>query len=80
MKALMELCICLTSTNASEYSFGTVENTVRESDTNLRGLQGGYVHTVAQACDGMTVFLHYASGNITSGTFTLYRTGEVANE
>ena len=56
--------------NASEYSFGTVENTIRESDTNLRGIQGGYVHTVAQACDGIQFF--YASGNIDSGTFTLY--------
>ena len=56
--------------NASEYSFGTVENTVREADTNLRGIQGGYVHTVAQACDGIQFF--YASGNIASGTFTLY--------
>jgi len=56
--------------NASEYSFGTVENTLREADTNLRGIQGGYVHTVAQACDGIQFF--YASGNIDSGTFTLY--------
>jgi uncharacterized protein YegJ (DUF2314 family) len=56
--------------NASEYSFGTVENTLREADTNLRGIQGGYVHTVAQACDGIQFF--YASGNIASGTFTLY--------
>ena len=57
--------------NASEYSFGTVENTTRELDTNLRGIQGGYVHTVAQACDGIQFF--YASANITSGTFTLYK-------
>ena len=57
--------------NASEYSFGTVENTIRESDTNLRGIQGGYVHTVAQACDAIQSF--YASGNIASGTFTLYK-------
>jgi len=56
--------------NASEYSFGTVENTIRELDAALRGIQGGYVHTVAQACDGIQFF--YASGNIVSGTFKLY--------
>jgi len=56
--------------NASEYSFGTVENTIRESDTNLRGLQGGFVNTVSQICDGLQFF--YASGNIASGQFVLY--------
>jgi hypothetical protein len=56
--------------NASEYCSGTVENTIRESDGNLRGIQGGYTHTVTQACDGVQFF--YASGNIASGKFTLY--------
>jgi len=57
--------------NASEYSFVTVEMTIRESDTTLKAQQGGYVHTVAQACDGVQFF--YASGNINTGAkFTLY--------
>ena len=56
--------------NASEYSFATVEGTARSSSGHLRARQGGSVLTVAQACDGIQ-FL-YTSGNIASGTFTLY--------
>ena len=58
--------------NASEYSFWTME-TVGFFDTGtdfLGGHQGGGVHTVAQACDGVQFFS--SSGNITGGTFTLY--------
>ena len=57
--------------NASEYSFVTVEGSARSSAGNLRARQGGSVLTVAQACDGIQ-FL-YTSGNIASGTFTLYK-------
>ena len=56
--------------NASEYSFCTVELTGLGNAALLAGNQGGGVHTVAQACDGIQ-FL-FSSGNITSGTFTLY--------
>jgi hypothetical protein len=38
---------------------------------NLYGNMGGAVHTVASASDGMC--FAGASGNLTSGTFTLYR-------
>ena len=56
--------------NASEYSFLTVESTMRDRSAILVGEQGGAVHTVAQACDGLNFDM--SSGNIASGTFTLY--------
>jgi len=56
--------------NASEYSFATWEQTKNEGGSNLRAEQGGGVHTVASASDGF--FLTLNTGNITSGTFTLY--------
>lgn len=56
--------------NASEYSFCTVEEAGIGTTAELSGNQGGGVHTVAQACDGIQTF--FTSANITSGTFTLY--------
>jgi len=55
--------------NASEYSFITQEGTF-QSSTGARGLQGGAVLTETQATDGIQFFM--TSGNIASGTFTLY--------
>ena len=55
--------------NTSEYSFFTNESTTQWSG-GLLGSQGGGVHTVAQSCDG--VQFYQLTGNITSGTFTLY--------
>ena len=57
--------------NSSEFSFLTMEQTVLNSSNNLSGRQGGGVHTVAEANDGISY--HMASGNIDSGTFTLYK-------
>ena len=57
--------------NASEYSFLTVESTMRDRSAILVGEQGGAVHTVAQACDGLNFDM--SSGNIDTGSkFTLY--------
>ena len=56
--------------NASEYSFMTVEQVMVNANAESKGGQGGYVHTVAQACDGIQ--LYASTGNIASGTFTLY--------
>ena len=56
--------------NASEYSFITIESTGFDNAPILAGFQGGGVLTVAQACDGYNIF--YSTGNIASGTFTLY--------
>ena len=57
--------------NASEYSILTYEEVHLPYHPTLFGSQGGAVHTVAQACDGVQFYLN--SGNITSGTFTLYK-------
>jgi len=58
--------------SASEYSFITYEYLKMMADpNNLYGNMGGAVHTVASASDGMC--FAGASGNLTSGTFTLYR-------
>jgi hypothetical protein len=56
--------------NASEYSFLSNEESIRTSDAELLGKQGGGVLTVAQATDGVQYLV--GSGNIVSGTFTLY--------
>jgi hypothetical protein len=57
--------------NASEYSFATFEATTSDTTIDFRGKQGGGVHTVASASDGINVFLS-TSGNIDSGRFVLY--------
>jgi len=43
--------------NASEYSFATFEATTADTTVDFRGKQGGGVHTVASASDGINVFL-----------------------
>ena len=58
--------------SASEYSFLIIEELHMMADpNNLYGTAGGAVHTVASASDGFSWVP--ASGNLTSGTFTLYR-------
>ena len=57
--------------NSSEYSFFTDEQTSRNRDGNLTGIQGGGVHTVQSASDGVHFFM--SSGNIDTGSkFVLY--------
>jgi hypothetical protein len=56
--------------NASEYSFMTQETTLLTADAQLYGIQGGMVKTTAEANNG--VQFYFFSGNIASGTFTLY--------
>jgi len=58
--------------NSSEYSSHTSEEVhIQGGTTSARGVQGGGVHTVAEANDGIS--FSGASGNITAGTFTLYK-------
>ena len=57
--------------NSSEYSFVTQEVVARDLNGNLLGGQGGGLLTVAQTTDG--VVFKTTSGNIASGTFTLYK-------
>ena len=57
--------------NASEYSFITFEETGTDQNAGiLIGNQGGGVHTVAQANDGMQFTSD--AGSIDSGTFSLF--------
>ena len=56
--------------DASEYSSGTVESVANVSNQEL-GNQGGWVHTVASASNGVTLYPH--TGSFTSGTVTLYK-------
>ena len=57
--------------NASEYCFTTWENNSFNHQPQLYGANGGNVHTVAQACDGIQFFGD--TGNIQTGSkFVLY--------
>jgi hypothetical protein len=56
--------------NASEYSFCTLEASTRNNQGHLRGFQGGAVLTETQITDGVNFSMD--SGNIDSGSFTLY--------
>ena len=56
--------------NSSEFTFMTTEVTHFQVAAVLMGQQGGYVFTSASTVDGVQFF--YSSGNIASGTFTLY--------
>jgi len=57
--------------NASEYSFGTLENVFVTYAGTTMGNNGGFVKTTAEANNGIQIY--YTSGfNIDSGTFTLY--------
>jgi len=59
--------------NSSEYSFITNETAFFWSGTNqLTGNQGGAVHTVAEANDGIH-FVSDSGKTFESGTFTLYK-------
>ena len=57
--------------NSSEFSFVTREQVSLSFVPQLQGVMGGGVHTVASASDGVNYFM--ASGNLTGGTFTLYK-------
>ena len=56
--------------NSSEYSFITIES-VTYGFSEGRGYQGGAVYTVAEVHNG--IHFYPSTGNIDSGTFTLYK-------
>jgi hypothetical protein len=58
--------------DSSEYSFITVDMVEVNLTPDSKGNQGGGVHTVASASNGL-YFFDDAGGNIASGTFTLYK-------
>ena len=59
--------------SSSEFSFITIEEAhFQQTQNTVYGFQGGFVHTVASASNG--VFIALDSGNnYTAGTFTLYK-------
>ena len=57
--------------DSSEYSFVTIELKETNNAGENAGLVGGAVLTVAQATDGIQFYA--STGNIASGTFTLYK-------
>ena len=57
--------------NSSDYTFMTTESSNVDSSNDNYGSQGGLLFTVNSAVDG--VYLYYTTGNIASGTFTLYK-------
>ena len=56
--------------NSSKHSFATWETVATNSVSKCSGGQGGGVHSVNEANDGVSFYM--ASGNIDSGTFKLY--------
>jgi hypothetical protein len=57
--------------DSDDYSFATDELVFRSYDSgSLMGGQGSWLYTVAEVHDGVNYFM--SSGNIASGTFTLY--------
>ncbi len=58
--------------NASEYSFMTVESNFLDLTPNLVGFQGGIVHTVASASDGVSFEMESGVNINTGAEFTLY--------
>ena len=56
--------------NSSEYTFFTQEQSQLNETSTLTGVQGGGVFTSTSTVDGLSFF--FESGNIDSGTFTLY--------
>jgi len=66
------ICYLYNFNNSSEYSFFVSETSSGYGNaTTFYGAMGGCVHTVAEANDGIS--FTYSSGNIASGTFTLYK-------
>ena len=57
--------------NSSEYTFWTTNNVNRDGGGNLMSLTGAGHFRVTSAVDGIQLYME--SGNIVSGTFTLYR-------
>tara|TARA_B100001564_G_scaffold256374_1_gene218275 strand:+ start:1143 stop:1658 length:516 start_codon:yes stop_codon:yes gene_type:complete len=58
--------------NSSKYSYITSQVSEINSSGTHRGNQGGGMHTVASASDGVQ-FVDVDGGNISAGTFTLYK-------
>jgi hypothetical protein len=58
------------SNNATEFTYHTVESVYRDNGGTLRGVHGGGVLDSAVATKGISMYM--TSGNINSGSFTIY--------
>ena len=58
--------------NASEYSFFTIEQSILDPYTELRGLQGGGVLKSAEATQGIKYYTNTGLTDFTGGKFKLY--------
>ena len=66
-------CYIFNAYNSSEYTSITTENVYLAEDGTMLGNQGGGVYTQTTTVDGVSIqILESGSGNIDSGTFTLY--------
>ena len=61
---------CFNFSNASNFSYITLEENTFTNSAHLASFTGGAVHSVNEANDSIS--FHMASGNIASGTFSLY--------
>ena len=57
--------------NSAEYTFMTTESSNVDSSNDHYGSPGGLVFTSSSEVDG--VYLYYTTGNIASGTFSLFK-------
>lgn len=57
--------------NSSVFSHYSLETVERISSGEMQSIMGGGVHTVAEANDGIQIFVD--GGNFSSGTLTLYK-------
>ena len=62
---------CYNFNNSSEYSFLTFENNILNSSAICEGRQGGGVYTQSESHNSINFI--FTTGNIASGTFTLYK-------
>ena len=66
-----QLVYIYNANNSSEYTFFTQEQSQLNETSTLTGVQGGGVFTSSSQVNGIRLF--FESGNIASGTFTLYK-------
>ena len=70
-ESLSQIQYIYNANNSSEYSFFTIEQSYMNNGGSNHGNQGGGAFTVSSAVDGVNYFMD--TGNIESGTFTLYK-------
>jgi len=70
-ESLSQIQYIYNANNSSEYTFYTLESTYWNNGNYVHGIQGGGVFTVTSAVDGVQYYMD--SGNISAGTFTLYK-------